>query len=79
MKCVTIFSAQWCSACGPTKEALSKIQDEGLIHVTVLDVDKNIDAAQAAGIRGIPTMITEDGDRKTGGMSEVELRKWLEV
>merc|ERR1712151_46648 len=58
--CMIDFTATWCPPCkmiGPQFEALAqeKIKAGGSMKFFKLDVDKNAKAAQAAGIRAMPT------------------------
>ena len=75
---VKVFGASWCSTCGPNKEALQKIEG---VEVEYFDMDtaKGMDEGTELSVRGIPTLIAEDGSRRVGGMSEGDLREWLEL
>lgn len=56
-----LYSASWCSNCPAAKKTLDTLG----VEYTVIDIDDNPEAAQAAGIRGIPTIFTEDGEMYT--------------
>ena len=53
----TLFSAPWCTYCTPVKTLIETHN----LPVTIIDIDKDFESAQAAGIRGIPALRLEDG------------------
>ncbi|MBL7944960.1 MAG: thioredoxin [Flavobacteriales bacterium] len=75
------FFAEWCGPC----KMMAPILDEfkGLVgdRATVIkvDVDKNPGAAQAFGVRGVPTLIVFKGGqqvwRRSGVMSAAQLHQ----
>jgi len=63
-----IFGAAWCGNCSTAKKALDTI---GFVYEYV-DIDTDMDQAQANNIRSLPTMITEAGDRLIGSAKIIE-------
>ena len=63
---IVLFTAEWCPSCHELESVtlrdprvIDRLQRYGKI---IVDVDRNPEAADRAGIRGIPTMIFLDGD-----------------
>jgi thioredoxin 1 len=78
------FYATWCGPCKmmtPVLEQLSR-EVQGKAKIIKVDVDKNPQAAQQYGIRGVPTMILfKKGDikwRNSGVMQAAQLRQVIE-
>lgn len=57
----TLFSAPWCTYCTPVKMLI----ETNNLPVNIIDIDKDFESAQAAGIRGIPALLLEDGTLMT--------------
>ncbi len=57
MKWVTKYEAPWCTSCKQMAPALKKLVDDGVIGLNVIDISVNPQAAQAAGVRSVPTLI----------------------
>ena len=55
---VKLFSAAWCSACKSVKPIV-----EGLANVEYVDIDtpEGMELSAKYGVRGLPTMVREDG------------------
>jgi thioredoxin 1 len=73
------FFAEWCGPCKVMAPELKKLADmhgDGL-RVLKVDVDKNPQAANAYGVRGVPTLILfKQGQqlwRQSGAMSAGQL------
>jgi thioredoxin 1 len=78
------FYAEWCGPCKMMKPILDEFKGMVGDRATVIkiDVDKNPAAAQAYGVRGVPTLaIFKNGSvvwRKAGVMSAVQLQSALQ-
>lgn len=81
---VVDFFAEWCGPCKMMKPILDDFKGMVGDKATVIkiDVDRNQHAAQAYGVRGVPTLaIFKDGKivwRQSGVMSATELQRALE-
>ncbi len=64
-----LYSAEWCGPCKNLK-LLMKTLD---LEATVIDIDKEPEAAKAAGIRGIPCLVAPSGARRVGALHKDEL------
>ena len=79
-KVLVDFFATWCGPCKMPAPVVDKVasKNENVTFVKV-DIDKNIDAAEAFGVQVIPTLVLiENGEikaREQGIMREVELNK----
>lgn len=78
------FYAEWCGPCKMMKPILDEFKGMVGDRATVIkiDVDKNPAAAQAYGVRGVPTLaIFKNGSvvwRKAGVMSASQLQSALQ-
>ncbi|AJF40857.1 hypothetical protein AVV29_gp121 [Vibrio phage phi 3] len=52
-----LFMASWCKYCQPVKQL---ILEKGM-HVDILDIDLNFEAAKKYNIKQIPALVKEDG------------------
>ncbi len=74
------FFAEWCGPCKMMPPILKEFKGMVGDRATVIkvDVDRNPDAAQAYGVRGVPTLIVfKNGQpvwRRSGVMSAAQLR-----
>lgn len=81
---VVDFYAEWCGPCKMMKPILDEFKGMVGDRATVIkiDVDKNPAAAQAYGVRGVPTLaIFKNGSvvwRKAGVMSAAQLQSALQ-
>ena len=81
---VVDFFAEWCGPCKMMKPILDEFKSQVGDRATVIkiDVDKNPAAAQAYGVRGVPTLaIFKKGTvvwRKAGVMSAAQLQSVLQ-
>ncbi len=81
-KVLVDFFATWCGPCKMLAPVVDKVasKNENVTFVKV-DIDKNIDAAEAFGVQVIPTLVLiENGEikaREQGFMSEAELNKFV--
>ena len=79
---VSLFTAQWCSACSTVKQSLNSICTEDL-EIEVLDVDAlGMQELSKVGIKGIPTLILYDNQgneikRKSGALTKKQLEVFL--
>ena len=79
---VSLFTAQWCSACSTIKQSLNSINTEDL-EIEVLDIDAlGMQELSKVGIKGIPTLILYDNQgneikRKTGALTKKQLEVFL--
>lgn len=77
------YWAPWCGPCKLMEPILAEIKKEfaGKVEVIEVNVDENMQEAQAKGIMSIPTYIVEkDGKeiaRKVGFTPKEELKKLL--
>ncbi|MBK9177202.1 MAG: thioredoxin [Flavobacteriales bacterium] len=81
---VVDFFAEWCGPCKMMKPILDEFKGMVGDRATVIkiDVDKNPAAAQAYGVRGVPTLaIFKNGQvvwRKSGVISAAQLQSVLQ-
>ena len=79
---VSLFTAQWCSACSIVKQALEYITTDDL-EIEILDVDiLGMQALSKVGIKGIPSIILYDNQgnelkRKSGALTKKQLEVFL--
>jgi thioredoxin 1 len=82
---VVQYSAAWCGPCKSLKPIMDKLSEEykdrGEFYYADIE-DAAINAASAAGIRGVPTVIIyrkgQEIDRKVGGVPESSMREFLD-
>ncbi len=81
---VVDFFAEWCGPCKMMKPILDEFKGKIGEKATVIkvDVDRNQQAAQAFGVRGVPTLaIFKEGKivwRRSGVISANELQRALD-
>lgn len=81
---VSLFTAQWCSACSTVKQALNAVNTKDL-EIEILDVDTlGMQALSKVGIKGIPSLILYDNQgneikRKSGALTKKQLKDFLGV
>ena len=79
---VSLFTAQWCSACSTLKQSLNSICTEDL-EIEIFDVDTlGMQALSKVGIKGIPSLILYDNQgneikRKSGALTKKQLEVFL--
>ena len=79
---VSLFTAQWCSACSTVKQALNSICTNDL-EIQVIDIDTlGMQALSKVGIKGIPSLILYDNQgnelkRKSGALTKKQLEDFL--
>lgn len=67
-----LFTTTWCGPCKTVKQWIDKYP-----FVTVIDADEQAELATQYGVRTVPTFIRDDGDRRTGAITEREFVKWV--
>lgn len=77
------FFATWCGPCKMLAPVLDKVAaGEKDVTFVKVDIDKNVDAAEAYGVQVIPTLVlVKNGEavaKEMGFMPEAELRKFVE-
>ncbi len=82
MNNLTVYSAPWCGPCKLLKPLLEAFEDK--LNITYVDVDESPEKAREALVRGVPTLILSDEggdflDRKTGSMTEGDLKTFLRI
>ena len=70
---ITIYSADWCQPC----KQLKKMLDNNEIEYTVIDIDKAPETARSLGIRGVPTIINELGERRVGAITLAQVKELI--
>ncbi len=79
---VSLFTAQWCSACSTVKQSLNSICTNDL-EIQVIDIDTlGMQALSKVGIKGIPSLILYDNQgneikRKSGALTKKQLEVFL--
>lgn len=63
-----VFGATWCANCTTAKKFL----DSKGFAFEYVDIDQNMEDAQANQIRSLPTMVTENGDRLVGSQKIID-------
>ena len=69
---VTKWYASWCGPCKQIAPELDRMHEEGLINLTAMDVEANMQVARVAAIRGVPTLIVYDDEGR-------ELRRFSDL
>ena len=72
------FTAVWCPPCkmiGPKFDALAEASKNGKLKFFKVDVDKNRDAASAAGIEAMPTFQVWSEGKKVAAFSGADEAK----
>ena len=69
---IKLYTADWCTNCIPIKKMLEEIEHE------VIDIDKDPEAARSQGIRGIPTVINNAGDRLVGAVTRQQFSEFID-
>ncbi len=70
---IKVYSAEWCQPCKQVKALL----DKNNINYEVVDIDSNSEEARALGIRGIPTLINDEGTRLVGAVTFKQIEETL--
>lgn len=63
---VTKYEAPWCAPCKVAQQELDKLVEAGKIELTRVDISTHPDAARAAGVRSVPTLIVYDSAKGQG-------------
>lgn len=74
----TMYYATWCGPCQATKAQI-KGDPELKKLVALVDGGRHKAAADAAKVQSYPTLVREDGARRTGYQTAASLRKWLGI
>ena len=61
---VKFFTAAWCSAC---KNVKPFVEQNAEVEFVDIDTAEGHEQASKLGIRGLPTLVKEDGSRITSG------------
>jgi thioredoxin-like negative regulator of GroEL len=79
---IVVFSAEWCTPCGPTKETVERVCSEHGVSCYTVDADKNGQLAADLGIAGLPTTLAvKDGeviDGYTGSVNDTIVEGLIE-
>jgi thioredoxin-like negative regulator of GroEL len=59
---MNLFTASWCEPCRQLKEWLNTQPEELQDKITLVDIDLDDVIAAQAGVRGIPSLQTTDGE-----------------
>lgn len=80
-KILVDFSAEWCGPCKMLKEVLKDLDNDNVIDIVQVDVDKFNGIAKSYKVFSVPTlMIFEKGElirQKTGFMMKNELIEFI--
>lgn len=76
------FQASWCNPCKQLTSVMEGM--EMPVHVSVIDIDENREAAMSYGIRSVPTLILVDENdtelkRTSGALSKEQLNTFITV
>lgn len=71
------FTASWCPPCQAMHRMLDK-HPELAARLEVIDVDEQAALADAYDVQAIPTFVTPDGRRRSGGMTAKGLAAFLD-
>lgn len=81
MKRLVKFSATWCGPCQGLAMTIAGAGDKITVPIEEVDIDKQMDVAINAGVRGVPTLIMFDDDkelkRHSGVLNEAQLLEWI--
>lgn len=77
-----LFTGNWCVPCQQLKPIVKEVAEEKEIELKVVDVETDIETANAYMVRGVPTLILlgDDGDevnRASGAMSREQIEEFL--
>ena len=77
------FYGSWCTPCKQLQPILMEIAREKDVEIVPVDVEKEPDAANQYGIRGIPTLLLfkngEVAATKVGALSKGQLKEFLDA
>ena len=77
-----IFFANWCTICEKIIPDLRRELFPGVV-IHEIDIDKDIEGALAADVRGVPLFrLYRDNEligSKVGGLSVKQIKEWLDV
>lgn len=54
--------ATWCGPCKVIGPQMDEMHEAGVIDLTSLNIEENMQRAREAGIRGVPTIIVRDDE-----------------
>jgi len=56
------YEASWCGPCRAWEPVIQRLAESYGLELVHVDVDEHPDQAEAAGVRGLPTVVLEDHD-----------------
>lgn len=78
MKHLLYFTAEWCNPCKRTRPIVEELERDGVINVTYVDVDDNIDLAKTYQILAIPTFILIENNEEVKRMNGAKTKEQFE-